>query len=46
MEKSFGLCGKLPRNRLLVGVDAEGIQLRIFAHLIDDPEFTTIISQG
>ena len=29
-----------PRNRLLVGVDAEGIQLRIFAHYINDPEFT------
>lgn len=35
-----------PRNRLLVGVDAEGIQLRIFAHLIDDKEFTKALVKG
>ena len=35
-----------PRNRLLVGVDAEGIQLRIFAHYIDDQEFTRSIVEG
>ena len=35
-----------PRNRLLVGVDAEGIQLRIFAHLINDPEFTKALVEG
>jgi len=35
-----------PRNRLLVGVDAEGIQLRIFAHYIDDPEFTRSLVEG
>lgn len=35
-----------PRNRLLVGVDAEGIQLRIFAHYIDDPEFTEALVKG
>lgn len=35
-----------PRNRLLVGVDAEGIQLRIFAHLINDPEFTRALVEG
>jgi DNA polymerase-1 len=35
-----------PRNRLLVGVDAEGIQLRIFAHYINDPEFTDALHQG
>jgi DNA polymerase I len=37
---------KAPRNRLLVGVDAEGIQLRIFAHYIDDKEFTHAIVHG
>jgi len=31
---------------LLVGVDAEGIQLRIFAHLINDPEFTEALVRG
>lgn len=35
-----------PKNRLLVGVDAEGIQLRIFAHYINDPEFTEALVTG
>jgi DNA polymerase-1 len=37
---------RAPRNRLLVGVDAEGIQLRIFAHYINDPEFTEALVKG
>lgn len=35
-----------PKNRLLVGVDAEGIQLRIFAHYIDDKDFTKALVEG
>jgi DNA polymerase-1 len=35
-----------PEDRLLVGVDAEGIQLRIFAHYIDDKEFTKSLIEG
>lgn len=35
-----------PKKRLLVGVDAEGIQLRIFAHYIDDAEFTDALVRG
>lgn len=35
-----------PKGRLLVGVDAEGIQLRIFAHYIDDKEFTQSLIDG
>jgi DNA polymerase-1 len=35
-----------PRGRLLVGVDAEGIQLRIFAHYINDVEFTAALING
>lgn len=35
-----------PKNRLLVGCDAEGIQLRIFAHYIDDKEFTHELLNG
>lgn len=35
-----------PKNRLLVGVDAEGIQLRIFAHYINDEEFTDALVRG
>lgn len=34
------------RKRLLVGCDAEGIQLRIFAHYINDPEFTYALVRG
>jgi DNA polymerase-1 len=37
---------RAPKNRLLVGVDAEGIQLRIFAHYIDDKEFTDALVNG
>jgi DNA polymerase I len=33
-------------ERVLVGVDAEGIQLRIFAHYIDDKEFTDALVRG
>jgi DNA polymerase I len=35
-----------PKKRLLVGVDAEGIQLRVFAHYIDDKEFTDALVNG
>jgi DNA polymerase-1 len=35
-----------PKNRLLVGVDAEGIQLRVFAHYLDDKEFTKALVEG
>ncbi len=35
-----------PKNRLLTGVDAEGIQLRIFAHYINDPDFTKALIEG
>lgn len=35
-----------PKGRLLVGCDAEGIQLRIFAHYINDPEFTHALVSG
>lgn len=37
---------RAPSNRLLVGVDAEGIQLRVFAHYIDDKEFTNALVCG
>jgi len=35
-----------PKKRLLVGVDAEGIQLRIFAHYVNDPELTQSLVDG
>ena len=37
---------RAPKGRLLVGVDAESIQLRIFAHYINDPEFTKSLVEG
>lgn len=37
---------RAPKNRLLVGVDAESIQLRIFAHYINDSEFTEALVRG
>lgn len=33
-------------DRYLVGVDADGIQLRILAHYINDPEFTKALVAG
>jgi DNA polymerase I len=35
-----------PRGRLLVGVDAEAIQFRGFAHYVNDPELTNAIVNG
>lgn len=36
----------VPKGRRLVGVDAEGIQLRVLAHYIDDPVFTEGLVNG
>lgn len=44
--KEFRQLWKAPKNRLLVGVDGEGIQLRIFAHYINDAEFTRALVEG
>ena len=35
-----------PRKKLLIGVDADGIQMRILAHYIKDPEFTKSLVEG
>lgn len=35
-----------PKDRLLVGVDAEGIQLRILAHYMNDKGFTEALVNG
>ena len=37
---------KAPDKRVLVGVDAEGIQLRVFAHLCNDLRLITAIEKG
>jgi DNA polymerase I len=46
LGKELRALWQAPKNRLLVGVDAEGIQLRIFAHYINDPEFTQSLVNG
>lgn len=37
---------KVPMDRYLVGVDADGIQLRILAHYMQDPAFTEALING
>lgn len=36
----------VPKDKLLVGVDADGIQLRILAHYMDDKAFTEALING
>jgi len=37
---------RAPKGKILVGVDAKGIQLRILAHLMNDKEFITTVCSG
>lgn len=46
LGKEMRALWRAPSRRLLVGVDAEGIQLRIFAHYINDKDFTEAIVNG
>ena len=46
LGKELRQCWTIPKNRLLVGVDAEGIQLRIFAHYVNDPELIDSLVRG
>lgn len=46
LGKELRQCWTVPKDRLLVGVDAEGIQLRIFAHYINDPAFIDALVRG
>ena len=36
----------VPEDKLLVGVDADGIQLRVLAHYMNDKEFTEALVNG
>lgn len=36
----------VPKGKLLVGVDADGIQLRVLAHYMNDPVFTKALVEG
>lgn len=42
--RSLWICGG--RNQSLVGTDADGIQLRIFAHYVNDKRFTEALVNG
>lgn len=46
LGKELRQCWVAPKGRLLVGVDAEAIQLRVFAHLINDPILIDAIVNG
>lgn len=46
LGKELRQCWIAPRNRLLVGVDAEGIQLRIFAHYVNEPTLIKALVEG
>lgn len=36
----------VPKNKVMLGVDASSIQLRIFAHLLGDPEYTEQVCES
>lgn len=36
----------VPKDRLLIGVDADSIQLRVLAHYMEDPRFTEALIRG
>lgn len=44
--KAMRSCFHVDEDEVLVGVDADGIQLRILAHYMDDPEFTEALVNG
>lgn len=46
LGKELRQCWTVPKDRLLVGVDAEGIQLRIFAHYVNDAELIDSLVRG
>jgi DNA polymerase-1 len=44
--KEFRELWDVPKGRKLIGVDAEGIQLRVLAHYINDQRFTDSVTKG
>jgi DNA polymerase-1 len=50
LAKEFGIklrsCFTVPQNKLLIGTDADGIQLRILAHYMQDESFTEALVNG
>lgn len=46
LGKELRQCWTVPKGRRLVGVDAESIQLRVFAHYVNDPLLIKAIVEG
>lgn len=46
LGKELRQCWRSPKGRLLAGVDAEGIQLRIFAHYVNNLELIQALLNG
>lgn len=46
LGKELRQCWRAPKGRLLTGVDAEGIQLRIFAHYVNNEELIKALVNG
>lgn len=46
LGREFRELWTVPKGRRLIGVDADGIQLRILAHYMDDPKFTEALVYG
>lgn len=44
--KEMRSCWIVPEGKVLIGTDADGIQLRILAHYMNDLEFTTALVSG
>lgn len=45
-DKVARTCWSVPEGRFLVGTDAEGIQLRILAHTLDNQDYAKAIAEG
>lgn len=45
-DKIARACWSVPEGRFLVGTDAEGIQLRILAHTLDNQDYAKAIAEG
>ena len=45
-DKEYRSCFVVPEQHKLVGVDASGLELRMLAHYMDDPDYTDLILNG
>lgn len=45
-ESDYRSCFVVPEGHKLVGIDASGLELRMLAHYMNDPEYTDLILNG